>query len=500
MSNTAFKKQDLQTLSNELLSSRCPSSVQFPHYDRSKIKSGIVHLGVGGFHRAHQALYIEELLERGLADTWAIYGVGIMPQDEAMNKALSKQDFLYTLVERSGEKDTARIIGSIINHVHGYKNPEAVLAKMASAETNIVSLTATEGGYCFNQCTGEFNEAHPGVQNDLKNPLNPHTIFGYLSEALDRRRKAGVKPFTVLSCDNLQGNGHVAKKMLLAFSELRDAKLASWVSENVAFPNTMVDRITPATTDTELALVRDEFGIIDAFPVVSESFRQWVIEDEFCAGRPAFEEVGAQFTTDVAPYERMKIRLLNATHSAMGYLGYLCGHRYIHDVAHDKEFDTYLRAMMDSEVTPVVGAVKGVNLADYKASVLARFANPHIKDQVLRICLDGSAKIPKFIIPSITDQLAQGGPITNLTLCVASWMRFLNGVDEQGSEIPINDPEGQRLQEAAKRGGSDPMALLSLTDIFGSLGKSEKFVSEIKPLLKSLYEQGARATLRSVIN
>ena len=337
--NTAEKLMAIKLDSSLLLNP--PAGVTVPKYDRSKVKAGIVHLGVGGFHRSHQALYMDELISEFGQTEWGICGVGIMPGDKEMNRALTSQDFLYTLVEREGTRDTAKIIGSLKTHIFGVENPEAVFEAIASAETKIVSLTATEGGYCFNQATGEFDTKHPGIINDLENPMEPKTIFGYIAQGLSRRMNNGAGPVTILSCDNMQGNGKIAKKMVLAFCQLSNPTLASWIEKNVTFPNTMVDRITPVTTESERELVRS-FGIDDQFPVVSESFRQWVIEDNFAAGRPPLEKVGVQFSADVAPYEKMKIRLLNATHSAMGYLGYLCGHKFIHEIGQDKDFIPYL--------------------------------------------------------------------------------------------------------------------------------------------------------------
>jgi mannitol 2-dehydrogenase len=476
-----------------------PQNVDAGHYDRTAIKQGIVHLGVGAFHRSHQALYIDELLASHGVEDWAICGVGIMPQDATMNKAMTAQDCVYTLVEKSGDVSRARLIGSITEYIFGYENPEAVFNKMQQPSIRIVSMTATEGGYCFSAETGELDFEHPAIKNDLQNPLRPQTIFGYLAEGLARRRQAGMPPFTVLSCDNLQGNGHVTRRTLLAFCRRRDPQLAEWVEKNVSFPNCMVDRITPATTDAERQFVADAYGLQDACPVVAEPFRQWVIEDEFSAGRPPLEKVGVQFTGDVAPYEKMKIRLLNATHSAMGYLGYLSGYRYIYEIARAPEFQPYLQELMDVEVTPLVGTVPGVDLSAYKRSLMERFANETIKDQALRICMDGSGKMPKFILPSIQEQLAAGGPIRRLTLCVASWIRFLNGIDEQGQEIPIVDPQAQRLKAAATAGKKDPAAMLALTDIFADLGKNEHFVAELRLLLTMLYDQGARATLDYVV-
>lgn len=484
-------------VSKDLLAKK-PTNVQILTYDRAAVKAGILHLGVGGFHRSHQALYLDDLAEKHGDREWGICGVGIMPQDAAMNKALNAQDCLYTLVERSGKTSTARIIGSLVEYIFGYEHPGKVFEKLADPAIKIVTMTATEGGYCFDQGTGELDFNHPGIKNDLANPGQPQTIFGYLSEGLKRRRDAGIKPFTVLSCDNLQHNGEVTKRTLLAFCSKKDAELSTWIEANVAFPNCMVDRITPATTDAERDLVRSQYHLEDAFPVVAEPFIQWVVEDTFCNGRPALEKVGVQFTKNVPLYEKMKIRLLNATHSAMGYLGYLCGYRYIYEIAQAEEFKPYLAELMDIEVTPLVGEVPGVNLTDYKKTLMERFANETIKDQALRICMDGSAKMPKFILPSIQEQLERGGPIRRLTLCVASWIRFLNAKDEQGQEIPIVDPQADRLKKVVQEAGKSADPVLALTDIFGDLGTHEHFAKEVQHLLDMLYKDGAVKTLEYV--
>ncbi|MBU6455334.1 MAG: mannitol dehydrogenase family protein [Cyanobacteria bacterium REEB67] len=475
-----------------------PSLYQIPGYNREAITVGIMHIGVGGFHRSHQALYIDDLLQKHNEKDWAICGVGIMPQDAAMHKALSLQDCLYTLVEQDNNSASARLIGSLTEYIFGYENPALVFERMADPNIKIVSLTATEGGYCFNQSTGALELNHPGIQHDLKNPGSPRTIFGYLAGGLEQRRRAGMPPFTVLSCDNLQGNGHVIRRTLTAFCREISLELARFVETHVSFPNCMVDRITPATTDAQRQYIQDHYGLIDAYPVVSEPFKQWVIEDHFSQGRPPLELVGVQFTNDVAPYEKMKIRLLNATHSAMGYLGYLCGYRYIYEIAQAKEFQPYLQKLMDLEVTPLVPAVPGVNLSDYKGSLMERFSNENIKDQALRICMDGSSKLPKFILPSIKEELERGGPITRLTLCIASWMRFLTGVDEDDQPIPIDDPLAEKLKALALASKTDPRPFLAMTEIFGDLGDNKRFVDELTDLLESLYEKGARATLDEI--
>lgn len=469
-----------------------------PKYDRDKLVSSIVHIGVGGFHRAHQCLYLDEVAASGDLN-WGLCGVGLLPHDVKMRDALKNQDYLYTLVERSTSQDSARIIGSIKEFLFAPENPELVLKKLSSPEVRIVSLTVTEGGYNFDQGTGEFITSNPDVQHDLKNRSTPKTVFGYIIEALARRKAADIAPFTILSCDNLQSNGDVARKMFLSFAELRDSSLAEWISANVAFPNSMVDRITPAINEEDKALVAQKFNIEDSWPVVCEPFRQWVIEDNFCNGRPALEKVGAQMTKDVHPYETMKIRLLNAGHSTLGYLGYLAGFKFIYEITEDPEFQVLLKNYMDKEVTPLLDPVEGVDFSKYKASLVERFANKTIKDQALRICMDGSAKMPKFILPTVRENLAKGGSVKLAALTLAAWFRFLNGTDEKGQAIPLQDPMAEILAKTAKEAGKKPQAFFALSEIFGDLGQSEIFVSEVESALDSLYAVGARKTLQEYL-
>lgn len=484
---------------SELFSPPLGSSVAVPQYDRHGVVPGIVHISVGGFHRAHEAVYVDDLLALNDGREWGICGVGLRPADKAMQDALVPQDCLYTVVARSAEGDEGRVIGSLVHYLFAPEETEAVLDVLTRPETRIVSLTITEGGYNFNEATGEFNADNPDIQHDLANPDCPISVFGYLAEALDRRRHAGQAAFTVLSCDNVPQNGEMARKTLLAFAALRNPALHDWIAAQVAFPNSMVDRITPQTTDADREMVRDEFGIEDAWPVVCEPFRQWIIEDRFSHGRPPWERVGVQFVGDVHPYEMMKLRLLNAGHSAVGYLGFLAGYPYIHEILADLLFRDYLQRLMNDEVTPLLAPVPGINLAEYKATLLTRFANPTLKDQTARICLDGSSKVPKFVLPSLHEALATGGPATLLTLTVAGWFRFLRGEDEQGQPFTINDPRADELQRLARLGGTDPRPLLGLTDLFGDLRQSEAFVAQLTRFLEHLDADGARATLARVL-
>ncbi|MFA6508561.1 MAG: mannitol dehydrogenase family protein, partial [Treponemataceae bacterium] len=386
--------------------------------------------------------------------------------------------------------------GSMTDYLLAPENPEAAIEKMASPDCRIVTLTITEGGYYVNSGTGEFDASHPDIVRDLANPTKPACVYGYLAEALNRRRLRGLPPFTAMSCDNMQHNGDVFKKMLLEFTRRRDPALHAWLAEKGAFPNSMVDRITPATTDEHRVMVRDSFGIEDLWPVVTEPFKQWVVEDTFPGGRPRWELVGAQMTDNVLPYEKMKIRLLNASHQAMCYIGMLMGYQYAHQTMEDPLIRKIVRTMMDVEVTPLLSAVPGVDLNEYKNTLIERFANPTIRDQLSRIGTEGSARIPKFVLPSVLDQLKRGGPVQMAAFTVAAWFRYLTGTDDQGRTMPIIDPMADKIRACAAKGGADPRELLSLTELFGEvLPKSPVFVGEVETALRSFYEKGTKATL-----
>ena len=473
------------------------AEVQVPTYDRTKIVPRMVHVGVGGFYRAHQALYTDDLLA-GDSD-WGYCGVGLLKHDARMRDTMRDQDCLYTLVERSQSGDSARVIGSIGEFLFAPDGPEVVLEKMASADTKLISLTITEGGYYIHQGTGKFDEHHPDIQRDLANPHQPGCSFGYLLEAMDRRRTRGVAPCTLMSCDNIQSNGDMLKTMLLAFAELRDPALRRWIETNVAFPNSMVDRITPATTDEHRALVRDHFGIDDEWPVTTESFKQWVIEDHFSQGRPAWEQVGAQMTHNVLPYEKMKLRLLNASHQAICYSGMLLGLTFAHEAMDEPLIRGLMEGMMDVEVTPLLTQPEGIDLTEYKATLVERFANPAIRDQLARIGTEGSARIAKFVLPSVAEQLQRSGSVDRLAYTVAGWFRYLSGHGEKGETMPINDPMEAKLRERAQVGGKDPAALLGMREVFSAeVAEHPVFRAKVGEWLRSLYDEGTAATLQKV--
>ncbi|MGB7088004.1 MAG: mannitol dehydrogenase family protein [Phormidesmis sp.] len=494
----ALSDTSLSQLSEQL------ERVNLPQYNRADVINGIVHIGVGGFHRSHQALYIDKYLEQhsDLQQSdhrWGICGVGLLKYDENMRDALQSQDCLYTLVERSSEKDTARVIGSITDYLFAPEETPAVIARLADVTCRIVTLTITEGGYYVIEGTGEFDAEHPNIQHDLQSPDRPVSVYGFLTAALRQRRQNGLSPFTVLSCDNVQGNGNLARKMLTAFAKLQDPELGQWIAENVAFPNSMVDRITPATTPADIQMVKEKFAIADAWPVVAEPFTQWVIEDKFCAGRPRWESVGVQMTDDVHPYEMMKLRLLNASHSLLGYLGSLLGYTYTSEAMSDNLIRQAIEQLMD-EVTPTLPTLPGVNIGDYKQTLIERFSNPKVRDQLSRLCLNGSDKLPKFILGSLRDKLEQGGSIDYLSFTIAVWFRYLSGKDEQGQPLSIDDPMAATLIEKAQRGGSDPTPLLSMTEIFGELSESNRLTDAIADYLQQLYASDTQKVLTQLLS
>jgi mannitol 2-dehydrogenase len=390
------------------------------------------------------------------------------------------------------------VIGSIVEYLYAPDDPEAVIEKMAAGSTRIVSLTITEGGYNIHDGTGEFDAANPDVIADLKPGAVPRTTFGLITEALRRRRDRGIPPFTVMSCDNLQDNGELTRRVFTAFARLRDPQLGDWVGREVSFPNSMVDRITPVTTDADRAEVRERFGIDDRWPVVCEPYTQWVLEDCFTAGRPAYERVGVQVVDQVEPYELMKLRLLNGSHQAMCYFGYLCGYRLVHEAAQDPLFRAFLLGYMDEEATPTLAPVPGVDLDGYKHTLIERFSNPQVRDTIARLCAQSSDRIPKWLLPVVREQLAAGGEIRRSAAVVASWARYAEGTDEQGEPIEVVDRLAASLVPLARRQREDPDAFISNRDVFGDLAEDARFAAAYRSALASLHERGARATLESL--
>ncbi|WP_076258529.1 mannitol dehydrogenase family protein [Intrasporangium flavum] len=469
-----------------------------PSYDRSAVTTGIVHFGVGGFHRAHQAMYVDALMNEGEALDWGICGVGVLPHDRRIVDTLTAQDGLYTLVVKHPDgRREPRVVGSIVEMLFAPDDPQAVVDKLADPSTRVVSLTITEGGYLVNQVTGEFDASDPSIRADLEEGATPHTVFGFVVAGLAARRAAGTPPFTVMSCDNLPGNGDVARKMMTAFTRLKDPGLADWMDEHVQFPNCMVDRITPVTAPDDIDRLAGEFGVADGWPVVCEPFTQWVLEDHFTDGRPPFEDAGVQLVDDVVPYELMKLRLLNASHQALCYLGYLSGYRYAHEVCQDPLFVDFLLGYMEHEGSPTLPAVPGVDLDAYCHQLIERFANPEVRDTLARLCAESSDRIPKWLVPVINRNLETGGQIDRSALVVAAWARYAEGVDEAGEPIEVVDRVKDRVMAAAARQGEDPLAFLRDRDLFGGLADDERFAAVFTDALSALHDKGARETLQA---
>jgi mannitol 2-dehydrogenase len=477
------------------------ASVPIPTYARKGLRTGIVHIGVGGFHRSHEAMYLDRLLAQGRADDWGICGVGVLPSDRRMAEVMAAQDGLFTLVVKHPDGTLEpRVVGSIVEYLLAPDDPEAVVEKMADEATRIVSLTVTEGGYNFSPVTGEFDATAPDVVADLQPGAVPRTAFGLVTEALVRRRQRGLAPFTVVSCDNIPSNGDVARRSFTAFADLRDPELGAWVQSQVPFPNSMVDRITPGTTSEDREELQQRFGIDDGWPVVCEPFTQWVLEDEFSLGRPPLEEAGVQLVEDVEPYELMKLRLLNASHQALAYLGHLTGHRLVHEAAQDPLFQRFLLGYMEEEATPTLRPVPGIDLREYRENLIARFSNPAIRDTLARLAFDGSERIPKWLLPVIRANLATGGEIRRAAAVVAGWARYCEGVDEQGQPIEVMDSRRDRLMANAGHQREDPLAFLADRQLFGDLVDDPRFTSAYLAALTSLHVRGARATLEALVD
>jgi mannitol 2-dehydrogenase len=466
-----------------------------PAYDRQQPRGGIVHFGVGGFHRSHQAMYLDRLLSQGDGLGWGICGVDVLAADRPKKQAFEDQDGLYTLVLKDADGGTdPRVIGSIAAYLFAPEEPQQVLDLLASPQTRIVSLTITEGGYNFNQVTGKFDASNPAVLADLRPGSVPGTVFGFVVEALRRRRACGTPPFTVMSCDNIPANGDVARDMFAAFADLKDPELGAWLRAEVPFPSSMVDRITPVTTAGDIEQLRADFGVRDALPVVCEPFTQWVLQDTFPTGRPPWERCGVQLVGDVTPYELMKLRLLNASHQAIAYAGYLAGYRYAHEAAADPVFVEFLLGYMQQEARPTLPDVPGVDLDDYIASLVERFGNPAIRDTLARLAASSSDRIPKWLVPVIRANLARGGQVTRSAAIVASWARYAEGADESGRPIDVVDGLRDELMASAQQQRRDPLAFVRNERLFGDICEHPAFADAYVRALESFHHNGARRT------
>lgn len=471
--------------------------VDVPTYDRSALRRSIVHIGMGNFHRAHQAVYFDDLARAGVSRDWGLTGVSL--RHGRTKELLSEQDGLYTVVQRSREGDTARVVGSIGRWHYAGEDSSAALAALADATTRLVTLTITGDGYCIDKRTGEFDCNRSDVGADLSIPNHFTTTWAYLAEALDRRRRAGLPPFTVMSCDNVPENGHATRTALVSFAALRNPSLGRWIDRHVAFPSTMVDRITPVTTWAERRFVERSFGIADVCPVIAEPYRQWVIEDTFCNGRPPLEDVGVDFVSDVTGHKLVKTRLLNGTHSAIAYLATLAGYERIHEAVGDPVLGRYVEQLMRDEIAPLVPAVHGVDIDDYCATTLDRFRNPRISDRLSRLAARGSVKMPAYLLPSLHEAIAAGRPHTLLMLAVAGWARYLQGTDLMGRDIDIEDPQAQLLKTLATIGKNYPDPLLRNHDVFEDLRLVPGFVDRLGQMIEAIDTRGVAATLRRYV-
>ena len=466
-------------------------------YDPRLLDIGIVHLGVGAFHRAHMADYTDAVLRKGDL-RWGIMGASLRSPET--RDALAPQDWLYTLAESDETGERCRLIGALRGVLVAPEDPQALLEAMCLPSVKIVSLTVTEKGYCHDPATGELNEQHPDIVHDLANPSAPRSAPGFLVEALRARKARGLPPFTVLCCDNLPANGRTVAKVVTRLAHLRDPALGRHVAENVAFPATMVDRIVPATTDADRARIAAATGLSDSWPVVTEAYNNWVVEDHFPQGRPAWD---ATFVSDIAPFELMKLRLLNGAHSTMAYLGYLAGHETIADCMRDEALSHLVAHLMNEEVTPTLRVPPGADIAAYKLALLRRFRNPGLRHRTWQIAMDGSQKLPQRLLGTIRDRLKAGQRIDALALGVAAWMRYVTGIDEQGNAIDVRDPLRDVLRARADEAGPDASrlapALLSLEQVFGrDLPQDPVFTNAVTQALDSLFRSGSRRTYEAL--
>jgi mannitol 2-dehydrogenase len=472
-------------------------SVAQPAYDRASLKPGIVHIGLGNFHRAHMAVYLDDLFALGQDHDWAILGAGVRAGDAAMRDALAAQDYLSTVITLDPKGNSARRVGAMTGFVPVQADNAPLIAAMTDAAIRIVSLTVTEGGY-YVAASGGFDATHPDIAHDAANPGAPVTAFGAILVALRARNAAGTPPFTVMSCDNLPGNGHVTHATVTGLARLQDAGFADWVDAHVAFPNGMVDRITPATGARERAMAA-QFGLNDPVPVTCEGFRQWVLEDHFPMGRPALEKVGVTFTTQVHAFEAMKIRILNGGHAIIAYPAGLMDITFVHEAMAHPLIRAFLMKVEQDEVLPHVPPVPDTSIPAYLDLIANRFANPQVADTVRRLCLDGSNRQPKFIVPSLRNHLATGALPHGLILLSALWCHYCAGVTDSGAAIAPNDPDWDALQARAIAAKSDPAVWLQMDAVYGDLGRDPRLVGTFSKALGDVQAHGTAAVLEAYL-
>jgi len=470
-----------------------PSGFESLAFDPCLISPGIVHIGLGGFHRAHMARYLHDLMGKDEgALIWGIVGAGLRPSDKPLLEILDGQDGLYSLVEREGARENRALVASLIGTIDASDSSIDLLAAIDKPETRIVSMTVTENGYHLNRATKSLDLDSPAIRGDLEQPNAPRTLPGILVEAFRRRKEAGAPAFTALCCDNIQHNGNVVKAAVIALANKRDSALAAWIDVHASFPNSMVDRITPVPTVSEVEAFKRQTSLDDGASLTAELFRQWVIEDRFVAGRPAWEKVGVHFVEDVTPYEFMKLRLLNGSHLAIAAVGQVQGYALIGETIADPLIRRYMTALMDRETGPTLPEVPGIDISQYKRKLIDRFANPAIRDTTQRVNTDAPINI---LVDPIRDRLASGEPIDLLALGLAAWFRRLSGFDDAGQPIKLVHPLADTLTARAREGGTDPAALLSIEPLFGELGSDDRLKSVVGEWLASIYRFGMAETL-----
>jgi mannitol 2-dehydrogenase len=489
---------DLMKLSNATLE-RLPEGVLRPQYDRAQLTAGIVHIGLGNFHRAHQAWYLHRLMQQGEAMDWAIIGAGVRPYDAKLREMLLAQDCLTTLIELDPSSANAEVIGSMIDYLPIEEGNGALIERMVQVDIRIVAMTVTEGGYFIDPATKGFDQSHPDIVHDSQNPNTPKTAFGAIIEALRRRRANGTGPFTCQSCDNLLGNGNVLRQTVVSLARMSNPDLADWIEANCSFPNSMVDSIVPATGPNELSLVR-QLGIEDQAPVTHENFRQWVIEDDFCAGRPEWDKIGATFSDDVHGYEAMKIRILNGGHQVISVPAEVLSVATISECMDHNLIGRLFTKVATEEIAPLVKPVSGMTTADYVSLIKRRFSNPKIVDTTRRVAFDGSSRHPGFILPSIREGLVNGTPIDGLALVEAAWARMCEGTREDGSQIEPNDPFWLDLNAKAKEARHDPLQWLGMRQIYGDLADAPRFTDSFARWLGLIWDDGLEAALSSYLD
>ena len=472
--------------------------VTIPSFCSEDLKVGIIHFGVGNFHRSHQAVYLNSLFNQGFDLDWAIAGAGVRADDEHKRQMFKSQDYLFSVIEQSANKNSVEIVGSIIDYVT-IDTKDKLIEKLCDESIRIISLTITEGGYFIDSSTGLFDEKDPDILYDSKNPQDPKTVFGLILTALKRRKESGIPAFTIMSCDNIPHNGKVTRNTLSGLASLSDKEFSSWITKNVAFPNGMVDRITPATTQREIDFLKDTENIDDQIPVFCEDFTQWVLEDNFPTGRPALEKVGVEFVEDVSPYENMKIRILNGGHAIIAYLSGLMDINLAYEAMANPLVLKFFKKIQENEILPILPPVPNTDLHEYYLKIQDRFSNPKIEDSIRRLCLDGSNRQPKFIIPTIADCITKGVDFKGLALESALWCRYCYGTTQNNKVIENNDPNWDKLQAVAKEAKQRPLAWLEMKNIYGETSNNSKFQEYFTNYLHDIWSKGVEAVVEEYV-